>query len=64
MQQKCPSCCTWTHEHHRAERPRGINPKGRNLQHLSRESRFKLPEYLGMAEVNALTALRVARLLG
>ena len=44
--------------------PRGINPKGRNLQHLSRESRFKLPEHLEMAEVNALIALRVAGLLG
>ena len=35
---------------------RGINPKGGNLQQLPRENRFKLPEYLEMAEVNALIA--------
>ena len=34
--------------------PQGINPKGGNLQQLPRENGFKLPEYLEMAEVNAL----------
>ena len=36
--------------------PRGINPKGGKLQQLSRENGYKLPEYLEMAEVNALIA--------
>ena len=33
-----------------------INPKGRNVQHSSRNNGFKRPEYLEMAEVNALIA--------
>ena len=37
-------------------RPRGINPKGGKLQQLSWENGYKLPEYLEMAEVNALIA--------
>ena len=36
--------------------PRGINSKGRNLQQSLRKNGFKLPEYLEMAEVNALIA--------
>ena len=36
--------------------PRGINPKGGKLQQLPRENSFKLPEYLEMAEVDALIA--------
>ena len=31
-------------------------PQRGNLQQLPRENRFKLPEYLEMAEVNALIA--------
>ena len=34
----------------------GVNPKGGKLEQIPRENRFKLPEYLGMAEVNALIA--------
>ena len=36
--------------------PRGINPRGRNLQQIHRDNGYKLPEYLEMAEVNALIA--------
>ena len=36
--------------------PRGINPKGGKLQQIPRKNGFKLPEYLEMAEVNALIA--------
>ena len=36
--------------------PRGINPKGRNLQQSPRKYCFKLPEYLERDEVNALIA--------
>ena len=36
--------------------PRRINGKVGRLQQLPRNTRFKLPEYLGMAEVNALIA--------
>ena len=36
--------------------PRGINPKEGKLQQLPRENGYKLPEYLEMAEVNALIA--------
>ena len=58
MQQKCPFCYPWTHEHHRAEHeaPPGINPKGGELQQIPRKNGFKLPEYLEMAEVNAIIA--------
>ena len=38
--------------------PRGINPKGGTLQQLIRENGYKLPEYLEMAEVNALMRRR------
>ena len=31
--------------------PRGVNPKGGELQYLPRVNRFKLPEYLEMAKV-------------
>ena len=31
--------------------PRGVNPKGGELQYLPRVKRFKLPEYLEMAKV-------------
>ena len=37
-------------------RPMGINPKGGKLQQLPRGYGYKLPEYLKMAEVNALIA--------
>ena len=36
--------------------PRGINPKGGNLQQLPRENRFKLSEYLELHEVIDLIA--------
>ena len=34
----------------------GVNPKGGKLEQILRENRFKLPEYLEMAEVDALIA--------
>ena len=40
----------------RTRRPRGINPKRGKLQQLARKHGYKLPEYLEMAEVNALIA--------
>ena len=36
--------------------PMGINPNGGKLQQLPRGNGYKLPEYLEMAEVNALIA--------
>ena len=47
-----PICTTALSTRH----PRGINPKGGKLQQLPRENHYKLPEYLEMAEVNALIA--------
>ena len=37
-------------------RPRGVNPKEGKLQPPPRENGYKLPEYLEMAEINALIA--------
>ena len=42
-------------------RPRGINSKGRNLQQLIRENRFKLSENLEMAGVNDLLEVILGR---